>query len=223
MQMSEQAVLQVETRAETGKGAARRIRAAGKIPGNVYGHGAEPMAIQADELQFRALISKISTENTLIDLRVGDEKPKSVLIREVQRHPYRPVILHVDFFEITAGEKIRVSVPVRLEGNPIGVRNGGILQVIRYELEIECLPREIPSAFEVDISEMAIGESLHIGEIDTGDVTVIEEGNLTVCMVVMPKAAPVEEEETDEISDLEGDVEPEVITARGDDQDSEDD
>lgn len=223
MQMSEQAVLQVETRTETGKGAARRIRAAGKIPGNVYGHGAEPMAIQADELQFRALISRISTENTLIDLRVGDEKPKSCLIREVQRHPYRPVILHVDFFEITAGERIRVSVPVRLEGNPIGVRNGGILQVIRYELEIECLPREIPSAFEVDISEMTIGDSLHIGEIDTGDVTVIEEDNLTVCMVVMPKAAPVEEEEADEISELDEDVEPEVITARGDDGDSEDD
>ncbi|MGB5304554.1 MAG: 50S ribosomal protein L25 [Gemmatimonadota bacterium] len=221
--MSEQAVLQVETRTETGKGAARRIRAAGKIPGNVYGHGAEPMAIQADELQFRALISRISTENTLIDLRVGDEKPKSCLIREVQRHPYRPVILHVDFFEITAGERIRVSVPVRLEGNPIGVRNGGILQVIRYELEIECLPREIPSAFEVDISEMTIGDSLHIGEIDTGDVTVIEEDNLTVCMVVMPKAAPVEEEEADEISELDEDVEPEVITARGDDGDSEDD
>lgn len=220
--MSEQAVLQVETRTETGKSAARRIRAAGKIPANVYGHGAESMAIQADELQFRALISKISTENTLIDLRVGDEKPKSVLIREVQRHPYRPVILHVDFFEITAGETIRVSVPVRLEGNPIGVRNGGILQVIRYELEIECLPRDIPSAFEVDISELEIGESLHIGEIDTGDVTVIEEDNLTVCMVVMPKAAPVEEEEADELSELDEDVEPEVITARGDDGDSED-
>ena len=223
MQMSEQAVLQVETRTETGKSAARRIRAAGKIPGNVYGHGAEPMAVQADELQFRALISKISTENTLIDLRVGDEKPKSVLIREVQRHPYRPVILHVDFFEITAGEKIRVSVPVRLEGNPIGVRNGGILQVIRYELEIECLPRDIPSAFEVDISELKIGESLHIGDVGTGDVDVIEEDNLTVCMVVMPKAAPVEEEEEAEVDELGADTEPEVITARGDDGDSEDD
>jgi large subunit ribosomal protein L25 len=221
--MSEQAVLQVETRTETGKSAARRIRAAGKIPGNVYGHGAEPMAVQADELQFRALISKISTENTLIDLRVGDEKPKSVLIREVQRHPYRPVILHVDFFEITAGEKIRVSVPVRLEGNPIGVRNGGILQVIRYELEIECLPRDIPSAFEVDISELKIGESLHIGDVGTGDVDVIEEDNLTVCMVVMPKAAPVEEEEEAEVDELGADTEPEVITARGDDGDSEDD
>jgi large subunit ribosomal protein L25 len=221
--MSEQAVLQVEARSETGKGAARRIRAAGKIPGNVYGHGAESMAVQADELQFKALISKISTENTLIDLEVDGGKPKVVLIREIQRHPYRSVILHVDFFEITAGEKIRVAVPLRLEGNPIGVRNGGVLQVIRYELEVECLPRDIPSAFEADISELEIGDSLHIGDIDTGDVTPLEEGSLTVCAVVAPRVIEVEEEEgAEEISDLEEGVEPEVITARGDDGDSND-
>jgi large subunit ribosomal protein L25 len=220
--MSEQATLQVETRSETGKGAARRIRAAGKIPGNVYGHGAEPTAVVADELQFKALISKISTENTLIDLKVDDGKPKSVLIREIQRHPYRSVILHVDFFEITAGEKIRVAVPVRLEGNPIGVRNGGILQVIRYELEIECLPREIPSSFEIDISEMNIGDSLHIRELDTGDVTVLEDESLTICTVVAPKVVAVEEVEGEEEAiELEEEVEPEVITARGDDEDSE--
>jgi large subunit ribosomal protein L25 len=220
--MSEQAVLQVESRSETGKGAARRIRAAGKIPGNVYGHGAEPVAVQADELQFKALISKISTENTLIDLTVDDGKPKSVLIREIQRHPYRSVILHVDFFEITAGEKIRVAVPVRLEGTPIGVRNGGILQVIRYELEVECLPRDIPSSFEVDISDMSIGDSLHISEVDTGDVTMLEDESLTVCTIVAPKVAVVEEVEgEEEAMQLEEEVEPEVITARGEEEDSE--
>ncbi len=219
--MSEQVVLQVEPRSETGKGAARRIRASGKIPGNVYGHGAEPTAVQADELQFKALISRISTENTLIDLKVGEEKPKAVLIREIQRHPYRAAILHVDFFEITAGEKIRVAVPVRLEGNPIGVRNGGILQVIRYELEIECLPREIPSSFEVDISEMEIGDSLHISAIDTGDVTLPDDESLTVCTVVAPKVVEEVVEEVDEFAEVEDDVEPEVITARGDDEEPE--
>jgi len=220
--MSEQAVFQVESRSETGKGAARRTRASGKIPGNVYGHGAESVAVQLDELQFRALIGKISAENTLIDLTVDDAKPRPVLIREIQRHPYRPIIFHVDFFEITAGETIRVAVPVRLEGNPVGVRSGGILQVIRYELEIECLPRDMPSAFVADISEMEIGDSLHIGEIDTGDVTVIEEDSLTVCMIVQQKAAPVEEEEGEEVSDLLDEVEPEVITARGEEEDTED-
>ncbi len=220
--MSEQAVFQVETRSETGKGAARRIRATGKIPGNVYGHGAESVAVQADELQFKALITRISAENTLIDLQIDGAKPKPVLIREIQRHPYRSVILHVDFFEITAGEKIRVAVPVRLEGNPIGVRNGGTLQVIRYELEIECLPRDIPSTFEADISELAIGDSLYIGEIDTGDVTPLEDASLTVCAVVAPRVIEVEEEEGEEVSDLlDEDVEPEVITARGDDEETD--
>jgi large subunit ribosomal protein L25 len=220
--MSELAVLQVETRRATGKSAARRVRAAGKIPGNVYGHGTEPLAVQADELQFKALISKISVDNTLIDLTVDGATPKTVLIREIQRHPYRAVILHVDFFEITAGEKIRVDVPVRLRGNPMGVRNGGILQVIRYELEVECLPRDIPSEFEADISGLEIGDSLHIGEIDTGDVTVIEDGSLTVCSVVAPRVLAAEGEE-EAAPGLGEDVEPEVITARGDDEDSEDD
>jgi len=215
------AILQVETRTETGTSAARRIRAAGMIPGNVYGHGEEPVAIQADELQFRALISKISVENTLIDLKVDDATPKAVLVREIQRHPYRPRILHVDFFEITAGEKIKVGVPVRLEGNPIGVRNGGILQVIRYELEVECLPRDIPSAFEVDISEMEIGDSLHLDDVETGDVTLLEEESLTICTIVPPKVVAVEEEEeAEELAELDEDAEPEVITARGDDEES---
>jgi len=221
--MSEQVVLQVETRSETGKGAVRRIRASGKIPGNVYGHGSESLAVQADELQFRALISRISAENTLIDLKVGDADPKQVLIREIQRHPYRSTILHVDFFEITAGEKIRVDVPVRLEGNPIGVRNGGILQVIRYELEVECLPKDIPSSFRADISGMQIGDSLHIGDLDTGDVMVLEDDSLTVCTVVHPKVVAVEgAEEEEEMAELGEMVEPEVITARGDDEESED-
>jgi large subunit ribosomal protein L25 len=222
--MSKQvALLEVEARSDTGKGAARRLRAAGKVPGVVYGHGEDPMAVQADELELQLLINRISVENTLIDLKVGGSKPKAVLIREIQRHPYRSKLLHVDFFEITAGEKIKVGVPIRLEGTPAGVRVGGILQVIRYELEVECLPREIPEVFEVDISDMEIGDSLHISEIDTGDVTLLEDESLTVCTVVAPKVAAVEEEEAEEAEEEEGEVEPEVITARGDEGSEQED
>jgi large subunit ribosomal protein L25 len=223
--MSEQAVLKVEQRTETGKGAARRIRASGKIPGNVYGHGEEPTAVQADALQFKALISRISTENTLVDLEVDGAKPRAVLIREIQRHPYRADILHVDFFEITAGEKIRVAVPVHLTGTAKGVKNGGILQVVRHEIELECLPRDIPQSFEADVSDMEIGDSLHIEDLDTGDVTLLEDASLTVCTVVAPKVVAVEEEEAElEIEGLElleEGEEPEVITARGDDEEEE--
>jgi large subunit ribosomal protein L25 len=222
--MSEQAVLKVEPRTETGKGAARRIRASGKIPGNVYGHGAQPTAVQADALQFKALISRISTENTLVDLKIGGGEARAVLIREIQRHPYRSEILHVDFFEITAGEAIRVAVPLHLLGTALGVKNGGILQVIRHEIEVECLPSDIPGSFEADISGMTIGDSLHIGDIDTGNVTVLEDESLTVCTVVAPKVIAVEEEGPEiglEGIELEEGVEPEVITARGDDEDTD--
>lgn len=221
--MSRVAKLEVEARSETGKGAARRLRAAGKVPGVVYGHGEEPQAVQADELQLQQLISRISVDNTLIDLKVGASKPKAVLIREIQRHPYRSRLVHVDFFEITAGEKIKVGVPVRLEGTPAGVRVGGILQVIRHELEIECLPRDIPEAFEVNVSELEIGDSLHVGDVDTGDVTVLEEASHTICTVVAPKVVTVEEEEVEELAEEEEGVEPEVITARGEAEGSEED
>lgn len=219
--MSKQVVLEVETRTETGKGAARRLRATGKIPGIVYGHGADPQSVQADEHELVQLISKISVENTLIDLKIGSSELKSVLIREIQRHPYRPRVLHVDFFEITAGEKIRVGVPVKLEGTPAGVRVGGTLQVIRHELEIECLPKDIPESFELDISELEIGDSLHVRDIQTGDITVLEDESLTVCTVAAPRVITVEEEEAEEVAEAEEGVEPEVITARAEEEGAE--
>jgi large subunit ribosomal protein L25 len=214
--MSRQVTLRVETREDLGKGAARRLRREGKIPGNVYGQGMEPVAVQADQRDLQQLIGAISVDNTLIDLEMDNERPKRVLIRELQRHPFRPLILHVDFFAIQAGQKIRVGVPIRLAGSPLGVRNsGGILQRNRYELEVECLPREIPEYFELDVSEMEIGDSRHVSDVDAGGLTMLEEEGTTVCTVLAPKVVTVEEEVEEEALELEeGEVEPEVITAR---------
>ncbi|MEJ2482723.1 MAG: 50S ribosomal protein L25, partial [Gemmatimonadota bacterium] len=140
---------------------------------------------------------------------------------EIQRHPVRSEYVHVDFFEIRAGEKLNVNVPLHLVGTPIGVKNGGVLQQVRHEIEIECLPAEIPASFEVDISGLEIGDSLHIGDIDLGGVDLLDEPERTICLVAAPRVVEVEEEE-----DLEGvfeeeDAEPEVITARGDDDEEE--
>ncbi|MFQ5528758.1 MAG: 50S ribosomal protein L25, partial [Gemmatimonadota bacterium] len=121
--MSKQVTLSVEIREGRGKGPARRSRQGGRIPGNIYGHGVQPIAVDADAREFDALAARISVENTLVDLIVGGEKPRAVLIREIQRHPYRQQILHVDFFAIKAGEKVKVSVPLHLTGTPSGVRN----------------------------------------------------------------------------------------------------
>lgn len=211
----QQATLSVEKRDGRGKGPARRTRQAGRIPCNIYGHDIEPIAVDANAREFDALASSISVENTLVELSVGDDKPLSVLIREIQRHPLRRNVLHIDFFAIKAGEKIKVSVPVHLTGTASGVRNaGGMLQQNLHELEIECLPKEIPTSFEVDVSELEIGDSIHVGDIDTGDFPTSEAPERTICVVQPPR---VIEEETEEEEELDGEeLEPEVITARGD-------
>ncbi|MDH3297138.1 MAG: 50S ribosomal protein L25 [Gemmatimonadota bacterium] len=215
--MSKQVTFSVERREGKGKGPARRVRRSGRVPGNIYGHGVEAIAVDADAREFDALASRISVENTLIDLIVGDEKPRPVLIREVQRHPFRRQVLHIDFFAIRAGEKINVSVPLHLIGTPSGVRNaGGVLQQNLHEIEIECLPSEIPSSFEADVSELEIGDVIHLSDVDTGGFPTEEAPDTTICVVQPPRVVVEEEEEAaDELGDV--DMEPEVITARGDD------
>jgi len=215
--MTKQATLKVETRDGRGKGAARQLRRAGSIPGNLYGREIEPISVQADMREFAALVGAISVENTIVELSLDGDAPRRVLIREIQRHPVRPDFLHVDFYEIRAGEKLKVNVPLHLIGTPIGVRNGGTLQQVRHELEVECLPSEIPPSFEIDISGLEIGDSFHISDVDAGALEILEDGGRTICAVAAPRVVETVEEEGLEAELDDEDAEPEVITARGDD------
>ena len=220
--MTKQATLKVETRDGRGKGAARQLRREGSIPGNLYGRELDSISVKADVREFAALVSAISVENTIVELSVDNDAPRRVLIREIQRHPVRPDFLHVDFYEIRAGEKLKVNVPVNLVGTPIGVRNGGTLQQVRHELEIECLPSEIPPSFEVDISELEIGDSLHISDVDAGGLDIQEDAGRTICTVAAPRVVETVEEEDLEAEADDEDAEPEVITARGENDSEED-
>jgi large subunit ribosomal protein L25 len=216
MNKRETATLAVEKREGRGKGDARKLRASGRIPANIYGHGIDSIAVAADAHEFEALTSKI-TGNTLVELQMGGES-RQVLIREVQRHPYKPVILHVDFFAIRADEKISVSVPVHVVGTASGVKNsGGVLQQALHEVEIEVLPNEIPEAFEIDVSALEIGDSLHVADLDTMGFETAEAPERTIVTVQPPR---ILEEETEEEEELEGleDMEPEVISARGEEE-----
>lgn len=215
MNTKEKASLKVEKREGRGKGAARKARAAGSIPGNIYGHGVESIPVFTDAREFDALTSRIAVDTTLVDLKLGG-KSRPVLIREIQRHPYKKQVLHVDFFAIKAGEKIRVSIPVHLTGTASGVKNaGGILQQSLHEVEIEVLPSEIPDHFEIDVTALEIGDSLHLSDLDTKGFETAEEDERTIVSVQPPR---VLEEETDEEAEDDEDVEPEVISARGDDE-----
>lgn len=213
MNKKENASLKVEKRDGRGKGAARKLRAAGTIPGNIYGHGVDSIPVVTDAREFDALTNRIAIDTTLVDLKLGG-KSRPVLIREVQRHPYRKQVLHVDFFAIKAGEKIRVSIPVHLTGTASGVKNsGGVLQQTLHEVEIEVLPSEIPDHFEIDVTALEIGDSLHLSDLDTKGFETAEEDERTIVSVQPPRV--LEEPDEDEDGDLE-DVEPEVISSRGD-------
>jgi large subunit ribosomal protein L25 len=207
------ASLSGNVRENSGKGAARSLRATGRIPAVIYGHGRDPQALSIDTRELEKLLSHISAENTVIDLSV-DGKASRTLIREIQRHPFKRQILHVDFQELVAGEKVTVRLPIVLVGVPVGVRmDGGILDQTLRELEVEVDPSNIPNHVDVDVSELHIGQSVHVSDITLPEgVEVLGDEEASVCVVSAPRAAiETAAAETEETS-----AEPEVIRQKKD-------
>ncbi len=207
--------LSVVARENSGKGAARSLRREGRVPAVIYGHGREPKSLSINTRDLEKLLEHISAENTVIDLDLDGTNSRT-LIREIQRHPFKRQILHVDFQELVAGEKVIVRVPVILIGVPDGVRmDGGILDQTMRELEVEVDPSNIPNHIEVDVTKMVIGSSLHVSDITLPDgVEVVAEEDASVAVVSAPRAA-VEAAATDE---TEAGAEPEVIRAKKPDE-----
>lgn len=193
-------------REERGKNAARALRREGRTPAVFYGHGDETRALSLETHELERLLTSISVENTLIQLKTEGGEENRALIREVQWHPFKAQILHVDLYHVHAGEKITLEIPVHLVGNPIGVREeGGVLQQVRHELEVECLPRHIPEQIEIDVNELSIGDSVHIRDLQLENVDILADGELTLCSVVAPTVAAEPEEDEDEV------LEPEMV------------
>ncbi len=203
------ATLNATARTGSGKGGARKLRATGKVPAVVYGHGDKNVPLALDRHELELLLHAISVENTVIGLVTDGGAAKDVLIREVQMHPYRPEVLHVDFIQLHAGEVMRMKIPVRLTGNPAGVRDsGGVLDQVIYDLEVECLPGNIPEAFELDVAHLAVGESVRVHDLSIPDVRILADGDLPVASVIAPTVASAGDADT-------ASGEPEVISARG--------
>lgn len=185
------------TRSSTGKGVARKLRAAGKVPAVIYGHAREAQALELEHHALQLLLEKHPYQSTVIALDV-DGKTSNTLIREIQRHPFKKQIVHVDFQELVAGEKVTVPVPLQFTGTPEGVRHGGgLLDQILHELEVSCDPANIPHHIVVDVTPLTIGHSIHAGEIALpAGVTLETDADATVCVCAAPKveaeAAPAE-------------------------------
>lgn len=203
------AQLSATPRDGTGKGSARSLRAKGQVPAIIYGHGREPQPLAIDTRELEKLLSKISAESTVIELSM-DGKSARTLIREIQRHPFKRQILHVDFQELVAGEKVTVRIPIVLTGVPEGVRvDGGILDQVMRELEIEVDPANIPNHVEVDVNPLRIGDSVHVRDIALPEgVELVGEPDSTVCVVSAPRAVVETVAATEEV---EVAAEPEVI------------
>src|SRR6266480_3088023 len=200
-------------RSTTGKGAARSLRSRGQVPAVIYGHGrhSQPLALNARDLD--KMLSHIQAESTVIEVTVGGATAKT-LIREIQRHPIKRQILHVDFQALVAGEKVTVSIPIVLTGIPEGVRlEGAVLDQTLRELEIEVDPSNIPDHVELDVTNMVIGDSLHVSDIKVPEgVEIVDDPETSVAVVAAPRAVI---EETPAVEAVEGApeaaAEPEVI------------
>jgi large subunit ribosomal protein L25 len=212
--MAEQIKLSATSRTEKGKGAAKRLRVEGKLPAVVYGHKTDPIALTIDSKQLLKLIVEGKSEHKLFALSIeGNGAPieKTVMIKELQIDPLKRNFLHVDFFEVAMDEEITLSLVIKLVGEAPGVEMGGMLQQVRREIEIKCLPSQIPDTVEIDVSALNIGDSVHLNDIQLPEgVKVLDDADLTIATVLAPT---VEKEVTAE--EAEGEVAEEAAAEAG--------
>src|SRR5688572_2120293 len=214
------ASLSAKARSDRGKGVARKLRAAGEVPGVIYGHGREPQSLTVNAREFDRLAERVRITSTVIELAL-DGKTARTLIRELQRHPIKRNVLHIDFQELVAGEKVNVSVPLRFVGTPEGVKTGGgILEEIMHHVEVRVDPSNIPDHIDVDVTELTIGHSLHIGDLKLPEgVEVTDDPEQTVAVVSPPKAE--EEVKPAEGAEAAAPAEPELIRKPKDEEGEE--
>ncbi len=188
--MGNEAKLKAEIRTETGKGVARKLRQGGRLPAVLYGAGKDAESLSLDAHDTTLLFQSISVENTIVNLEV-DGATVPTLVREVQAHPYRPEILHVDFLRIEKGVEVELSVPLVLVGTPKGVREeGGVLDHLVHDLPVRCIPSAIPEKLSIDVTELEIGDSLQLDALEVPEgVTIMLDQNITLCAVHAPRVA----------------------------------
>lgn len=215
--MAANAKLSAKGRDGQGKGDNRKLRGTGFIPAVIYGHGEETRSVAVNAHELELLFKRVHVENTVIDLDVeGEKKPIKALVREVQTHPARGNVVHVDFYQIHAGEMVNIQVPIHFAGTPVGVKNGGILQHTMDELDVRVSADNIPERIEVDVTGMEIGDSIHVGDLQVpAGIEVLDNADRSVCSVTPPQAG---------IAEVPADVqapatgEPEVIRRKKEDE-----
>ncbi|MCP4369284.1 MAG: 50S ribosomal protein L25/general stress protein Ctc [Deltaproteobacteria bacterium] len=203
----EQIELKANVRKTTGNGPAGVLRREGKIPAVLYGPETEPVLLSVHTGDFEEVLKKGNVSQVLLNLIIQNGKTfsKSVIVKELQMHPVSQDFIHIDFYEIDMKRKIKVNIPVVATGKSKGVELGGVLQIVRHELEVMCFPGDIPEEIVIDVTDLDMGDSVHVEEIPVdGDVEIQAEVNFTVLTILSPKVEEeVVEEEEDELEEGE--------------------
>lgn len=203
--MAKKVLIKAEKREQSGKGFARRLRAEGKVPVTVYGGGKDAVSIAADLSELAAILRSDTGVNTVFSLDVAGEKG-DVIFQDRQIDPIKGRLLHADLRRIKKGEKIEVTVPVHLIGDPVGTtQDDGVLQQPLREIKVLCEPADIPEFFEINVEHLALGESVHVSDIKSGDEVEIHEDPETVVASVILVKEEIEEPAVDE------DAEPGIV------------
>ena len=226
-----QAKLEVQQRNTFGKQSARDLRKEGGVPAVLYGRAQDAVSIQIDARTFRQFLRTYG-ENVIINMEIGNGNTETVIIKEIQRHPVeKQKLIHADFIRISLDEPVTSPVPVVLEGTPQGIQEGGVLEFPLRQITIHCLPMQMPTDISIDVSELDIGDSIHVSDLSLDEeIEILDDLERTIATVSQPRVQL--EEETTEAEDGEGEeaetdaeeqpTEPEIISRRRDDDDEDD-
>jgi large subunit ribosomal protein L25 len=199
-----QPTLSARIREHTGKGAARKLRKEEQIPAIFYGPRSAPVMISVKDSDLKGILRDTTTENIILTLQIESDQGKDVrtaMLKELQAHPFKPIVFHADFYEISMDQELTVDIPVHLVNTAEGVTKGGVLQQIRRELNVSALPSKLVDFIEVDVSGLDIGDAVHVGDIHLPEgIQSNEEDNLTIAVVSAPtvEAEEIAEEEVEE-------------------------
>ncbi len=192
--------LNVQTREESGKGASIRLRATGMVPAVFYGSSTNSLSISVDNKELSTILSGEGGRSTFFNLTFegGKADNKMGVIKEIQIDPVTDRLIHVDFFELLMDRKMTAMIPVRLTGKAAGVEMGGNLQPIRRELEVSCLPKDLPDFIEIDVTELGLGESIHVDEVKLPEgVEAPHDVNFTIAVLLAKRGADEAETEAE--------------------------
>ena len=207
----------VKKRNNQGTSSSRRMRSDGLLPGIIYGSDKESDIVEMNLNQVEKILKNHSSDSVLIEVDLEDEGSVRVLLKEVQYHPVTSSILHVDLQRVVAGKPIQVDVAIELNGEPEGVKSGGIIDHKIHSLSVECLPKDMIESIPVDITNLEIGDSLTVSDITvTSKIKILTDENSQVISINAPKVIDSGDEETEEAD--EAPAEPEVITEKNEEE-----